>query len=333
VTPGGGEGQDAPAAGGPVRHVPVLLEAVLRALDPIRDQTFIDGTFGAGGYTRALLQAGAGRVVAIDRDPDAIRAGRALEGASGGRLALSEGVFGELDRHARACGLAAVDGVVLDIGVSSMQLDEAARGFSFRADGPLDMRMQQAGRSAADIVNTAEEAELADIIYRYGEERLSRRIARAIVVDRKRTPFVSTLQLASLVGRLVPHKPTEIHPATRTFQALRIAVNDELGELERALAAAERVLRSGGRLVVVSFHSLEDRIVKRFLAERSGRGRAQSRLLPGETAPAPPTFTAPGRQPLLPTPADIAANPRARSARLRVGVRTSAPPRPASAER
>jgi 16S rRNA (cytosine1402-N4)-methyltransferase len=225
---------------------------------------------------------------------------------------------------AERAGFDAFDGVVLDIGVSSMQIDEAARGFSFRLDGPLDMRMEGSGQSAADLVNEADEEHLADILFQYGEERLARKIARAIVSDRKSAPFTSTKALAELVGRIVPHKPTDIHPATRTFQALRIAVNDELGELARALEGAERVLKAEGRLVVVTFHSLEDRIAKQFFANRSGRGRATSRLLPGEIAPAEPTFVVSGRQPILPDATETAANPRARSAKLRFGIRTNA---------
>lgn len=316
-----GSGGFTPADGGPARHIPVLLEAVLAALQPIAGGRFVDGTFGAGGYSRALLAGGAAEVLAIDRDPDAIAAGRAMEAESGGRLVLVQGVFGELDAIAGLTGFSGADGVVLDIGVSSMQFDQAERGFSFRFDGPLDMRMSQSGPGAADLVNTMEEAALADLIWRYGEERHSRRIARAIAADRKTAPFTTTKQLADLLERIVPHKPTDIHPATRTFQALRIAVNDELGELQRALEAAERVLGEGGRLAVVSFHSLEDRIVKRFLAERSGRGRARSRLLPGEVAPPAATFELSGKQPVIAGEAETRANPRARSARLRFARR------------
>jgi 16S rRNA (cytosine1402-N4)-methyltransferase len=227
----------------------------------------------------------------------------------------------------RELNLGGLDGITLDIGVSSMQLDEAERGFSFRFDGPLDMRMEQAGRSAADIVNEASEEEIANILYYYGEERLSRRIARAIVHDRETRPFTTTRSLAGLLERIVPHKPTDIHPATRTFQALRIAVNDELGELVRALAGAEEVLKEGGRLAIVTFHSLEDRIVKQFFAARSGRGQARSRLLPGEPIPAPQTFDLIGKQPVMAGPEETARNPRARSAKLRTAARTSAPAR------
>ncbi len=323
----GSSGQTSPAAGGPALHVPVLLEAALTALQPIQGGRFIDGTFGAGGYSRALLDAGARSVLAIDRDPTAIAAGQDLVRAGAGRLVLAEGVFGDMDALAAATGFVPVDGVVLDIGVSSMQFDQAERGFSFRFDGPLDMRMGRSGRSAADIVNETEETELANLIYQFGEERQSRRIARAIALDRKTTPFTSTKQLGDLIARLVPHKPMDIHPATRTFQALRIAVNDELGELSRALAAAEKILAPGGRLAVVSFHSLEDRIVKQFFAARSGRGQAKSRLLPGETAPPDATFDVAGRQPIVASEEEMRANPRARSARLRFGIRTDAPAR------
>ncbi|MGE3245422.1 MAG: 16S rRNA (cytosine(1402)-N(4))-methyltransferase RsmH [Beijerinckiaceae bacterium] len=321
----GGGGSNVLATGGPAPHIPVLLEAVLAALQPVAGNRFIDGTFGAGGYSRALLEAGAAGVLGIDRDPTAIAAGRALAEASSGRLALAQGLFGNLDILAEAAGWGAPDGVVLDIGVSSMQLDRPERGFSFRQDGPLDMRMAADGVSAADLVNNLDETELANIIYRYGEERLSRRIARAIVADRKQTPFTNTLQLAGLIARIVPHKPTDIHPATRTFQALRIAVNDELGELRRALEAAEQILPPGGRLAVVSFHSLEDRIVKQFFAERTGRGQAASRLLPGEAPPPPRTFATPGKQPVTAGELETKSNPRSRSARLRFALRTEAP--------
>ncbi len=319
------------AAGGPARHVPVLLDAVVRALD-LHTGLHLDATFGAGGYTRALLEQGAGTVLALDRDPQAIAAGAALTAAFPGRLVLEQAQFGRLDEVAARHNLQNFDGVVLDLGVSSMQLDTPERGFSFRLGSPLDMRMQRAGPTAADLVNGADAEYLADIFYHYGEERQSRRIARAVVHDRLSKPFSTTRDLAELVARLMPARPMDIHPATRTFQALRIAVNDELGELVRALAAAERILKPGGKLVVVSFHSLEDRIVKQFLAKRSGRGVSHSRLLPGEPAPAPVTFEITGRQPVLPDEAEVRANPRARSAKLRAATRTSAPARNAEAE-
>jgi 16S rRNA (cytosine1402-N4)-methyltransferase len=309
------------------RHAPVLLDEVLAALQPRSGGTYLDGTFGAGGYTRALLATPGARVVALDRDPSAIAAGASLVDASDGRLRLERARFGDLAAVARRLGVAAFDGVTFDIGVSSMQLDQPERGFSFRFDGPLDMRMESAGRSAADIVNSAEEAELADIFFHYGEERLARKLARAIVADRKAEPFRTTRQLAGLAGRIIPHKPADIHPATRVFQALRIAVNDELGQLVDGLTAAERYLAPGGRLAVVSFHSLEDRLAKRFLAERAGRGRARSRLLPGEPAIAAPTFDLIGSKPIVPGAAELATNPRSRSAKLRVAARTDAPAR------
>jgi 16S rRNA (cytosine1402-N4)-methyltransferase len=313
------------AAGGPARHIPVLRERALEALAVKPGGLYLDATFGAGGYTRAILASEGTRIIALDRDPIAIAAGAALVTEFAGRLTLIEARFGDLAEAAEQAGLSPLDGVVLDIGVSSMQLDEADRGFSFRLDGPLDMRMEKSGRSAADLVNEADEEHLADVFFYYGEERMARRIARAIVADRKSVPFTSTKALADLIARIVPHKPTDIHPATRTFQALRIAVNDELGELVRALEAAERVLKPEGRLAVVTFHSLEDRIAKQFFAKRSGRGRAASRLLPGEIAPAEATFVVPGHQPILPDQAEMTANPRARSAKLRFGSRTSAP--------
>lgn len=312
------------AAGGPTRHVPVLLEEVLDALEPQRGGVFLDGTFGAGGYTRALLSASPDvRVVAVDRDPDAIAGGQALVAESGGRLILVEGRFGDLATIARRHAPEGLAGVVLDVGVSSMQLDQAARGFSFRFEGPLDMRMEQRGESAADLVNEASEAYLADIVFHYGEERRARAIARAIVEARRRKKFTTTSEVADLVGGLVRAEPGGPHPATRTFQALRIAVNDELGELLRALYGAEDVLVPGGRLAVVTFHSLEDRIVKQFLAARCGRAPAASRHLPAHAAELP-SFAAVTKGPVLPSDAETARNPRARSAKLRAAERTSA---------
>lgn len=314
-----GHGRDVPAGGGPVRHIPVLLDAVLEALDPKIGETFVDGTFGAGGYSMALVDRGAS-VMAIDRDPDAIAAGRALEAASGGRLRLVQGVFSELDAHADA-----VDGVVLDIGVSSMQIDEADRGFSFRADGPLDMRMAQHGVSAADVVNRFKPGDLTRIFGLLGEERHAGRIARMIESRRDKRPFTRTLDLADAIEILVGRNPRDkIHPATRVFQALRIFVNDELGELARALFAAERALKPGGRLAVVTFHSLEDRVVKRFIADRSVNP-AGSRYMPA-VATRTTTFEKGGKA-ILPTEAEVEANPRARSAKLRAAIRTDAPPR------
>jgi len=320
-------GEARPPAGGLARHIPVLLEEAVAALGVHEGGVYCDGTFGAGGYARAIVDRG-GRVIAIDRDPAAIAGGQALAASAGGRLALVEGRFGELDAIARKQGFSTLDGVVLDVGVSSMQLDEARRGFSFRHDAPLDMRMGRGGRSAADLLADEAEEALADILYYFGEERAARRIARAIVTERQAAPLVSTRQLASLIERVAPARPGEpIHPATRSFQALRIAVNDELGELARGLVAAEAILKPGGRLAVVTFHSLEDRIVKQFFARRSGRGEAAGRRLPGEKPAPAPTFSTQGRQPIAPGEAERSANPRARSAKLRFATRTGAPAR------
>jgi 16S rRNA (cytosine1402-N4)-methyltransferase len=304
-------------------HVPVLLDEVIAALSPSEGEIHVDGTFGAGGYTRALLSAGA-RVVAFDRDPDAIRDGSVLADASGGRLTLVPERFSRMGQALADQGIAAVDGVALDIGVSSMQLDRPERGFSFQADGPLDMRMSQEGQSAADFLNKADEAEIADVLYRYGEEPKSRRIARAIVAAR---PIERTAQLAEIVRKAVGyHAGMKKDPATRTFQAIRIHLNEEIQELEGGLAAAEYVLRSGGRLAVVTFHSLEDRVVKRFLRERSGAVPAASRHLPVQANDGPaPSFEAVAK-PVRAGEAEIKSNPRARSATLRVARRTSASP-------
>ena len=328
---GRGDGR-AGAAGGPTRHVPVLLGEVCEALGVKDGGVFVDGTFGAGGYTRAILDANSdNHVIAIDRDPDAIAAGAALVARARSRLTLVAGRFGDLDALLAERGVADVDGVVLDIGVSSMQLDVAERGFSFRQNGPLDMRMEREGPSAADLVNEAPEAELADIFYHYGEERRARAVARAIIEARRKQPIDTTRQLAELVAGLIRQEPGGVHPATRVFQALRIAVNDELGELVRALHAAEGVLRPGGRLAVVTFHSLEDRIVKQFFAARTGRAGGGSRHLPSQEA-APPSFQAVTRGPVGPGEAEVARNPRARSAKLRAAARTDAPaPEPMSA--
>jgi 16S rRNA (cytosine1402-N4)-methyltransferase len=320
-----------PASAGP--HVPVLLDEVVATLGTAGGLA-VDGTFGAGGYTRALLERDPElRVMGIDRDPTAIAAGQALVAEFGGRLRLLPGRFGDLDTLLVEAGMPQVDRVVLDIGVSSMQLDTPERGFSFRHDGPLDMRMGADGPSAADLVNEAEEAVLADIIYHYGEERRSRAVARAIHEARRRGRIETTNQLAELVAGVVRAEPgSHIHPATRTFQGLRIAVNDELGELVRALHAAERVIAPGGRLAVVTFHSLEDRIVKQFFAARSGRSSQGSRHLPGAPEPAVRSFALLTKGPVLPGEAEIARNPRARSAKLRAATRTdSAVPEPMAA--
>ena len=314
------------ATGETTRHVPVLLAEVLEALAAERGGVFVDGTFGAGGYTQGILSANVrNRVVAIDRDPAAIAAGAALVLRARGRLALVPARFGDLDRVAAEAGFSGgVDGVVLDIGVSSMQLDEAARGFSFRHDGPLDMRMERQGESAADLVNGASEATLADIFFHFGEERRARAVARAVIERRRKQPIETTGALADLVAGLVRAEPGGIHPATRVFQALRIAVNDELGELVRALHAAERALKVGGRLAVVTFHSLEDRIVKQFFAARSGRTPMGSRHLPQAEA-AEPSFALVTKGPVAASEAEARKNPRARSAKLRAAERTDAP--------
>jgi 16S rRNA (cytosine1402-N4)-methyltransferase len=312
-------------AGGPARHMPVLLSETIGSLAVVEGGRYIDGTFGAGGYSRAILERG-GAVLAIDRDPTAIAAGATLVERSGGRLKLVEGRFSDLDALARAAGFVPVDGVVLDVGVSSMQLDQAERGFSFRLDGPLDMRMGSEGADAAAIVNRASVKELAAIIRVYGEERKAGRIARAIERAREEEPILRTGRLAEIVAAASgPQGGSHMHPATRTFQALRIFVNRELEELAQALAAAEAVLREGGRLVVVAFHSLEDRIVKRFLHERSREARGSRHMPLAQSAP--PTFTLVTRGAVESSDDEVARNPRSRSARLRAAERTGAPPR------
>ena len=301
-------------------HVPVLVNDVIAALAIHDGETAIDGTFGAGGYTRALLGAGAGRVIALDRDPDAIEDGRSL--VPDPRLTLINERFSQMDRVLAERGIEHVDAIALDIGVSSMQLDRADRGFSFSADGPLDMRMSRSGLTAAEFLNSADESEIARVLKDYGEEPRARAIARAIVAAR---PVERTAELAAIVRRAAGFRPGQkTDPATRTFQAIRIHLNAELEELELGLEAAERALRPGGRLAIVTFHSLEDRIVKRFFRERSGGTPAGSRHRPVQTDPREPTF---GRvaKPVSPTERELAANPRARSARLRSAIRTSAP--------
>ena len=298
-------------------HVPVLLRPLLEAVAPVCG-TWIDGTFGAGGYTRGLFDAGAATVIAIDRDPLAFRLAADWVADYGDRLRLTPGTFSDMD--VLAGGL--VDGVVLDLGISSMQIDVGARGFSFQKDGPLDMRMGEDGPTAADLVNGATEANLADILYHYGEEHASRRIARAIVAAR---PLTTTLQLAQVVAACLPRpKPGQSHPATRSFQAIRIAVNDEFGQLEQGLAAAERALKPGGVLAVVSFHSLEDRVIKRFFQLRSGGEGPGSRHAPTRI-PLPAAFSPVTRRASAPDADELAQNPRARSAKLRIGRRTEAP--------
>jgi len=312
------------AAGGPARHIPVLARQVFDRLQPREGETYIDGTFGAGGHTRALLSVSGTRVIGIDRDRTAIADAFALVEQAAGRLTLVEGRFSNLEHVARSLGHEAVDGILLDLGVSSMQLDEPERGFSFRNDGPLDMRMGGEGPSAADLVNAASERHLSVIIATLGEERFARGVARAIAKARAGQPIASTRQLAEIVASVVHFHPGEMHPATRTFQALRMFVNDELGELTAGLAAAERMLKPAGRLVVISFHSLEDRIVKTFLAER-GKASAGSRHQP-EIVRTPPSFNILTRKPEVADDHEVSRNPRARSAKLRAAQRTDAAP-------
>jgi len=297
-------------------HIPVLIRPLIAAVSPVSG-VWLDGTFGAGGYTRELLAAGADQVIGVDRDPLAFEMAAEWADAYDDRIKMQLGTFSKLDEYASD-----LDGVVLDLGVSSMQLDLAERGFSFMRDGPLDMRMSQDGPSAADLVNTADESELADIIFLYGEERASRRIARAIVAAR---PLTTTLQLAKVVESCLPRaKPNQSHPATRTFQALRIAVNNEYGELAEGLMAAERALKPGGKLAVVTFHSVEDRMVKRFLQARSGNTANANRYAP-EVEQITPAFRIEKRKAIGPDAEELAENPRSRSAKLRVAIRTDAP--------
>ena len=306
-------------------HIPVLLDEVIAALDPQPGDVIVDATFGAGGYTRAILDAGA-TVHAFDRDPDAIAAGRrwAEAGEEPPRLVLHHRRFSEMVAALAEAGIARVDGVTMDIGVSSMQLDQAGRGFAFSAEGPLDMRMSQEGESAADFLNSAREEDIADVLYQYGEERQSRRVARAIVAAR---PLETTGDLARVVRKALGYRQgAPKDPATRSFQAVRIHVNAELDELVAGLSAAETLLREGGRLAVVSFHSLEDRIVKRFLREATGAHAGTSRHMPAAKAGSPPAFARVSRA-IRPSEAEIARNPRARSATLRAAVRTAAPAR------
>ncbi len=301
-------------------HIPVLLGPILDLCAPIGGH-WLDGTFGAGGYTRGLLAAGAAHVTGVDRDPLALSMAQGWIGTYGDRITLVQGTFSALDTYASA----PLDGVVLDLGVSSMQLDLPERGFSFMRDGPLDMRMSQDGESAADLVNTADETRLADILFHYGEERASRRIAKSIVEHRAKAPIATTLQLAEIISRCLPRpKPGQSHPATRSFQAIRIAVNTEFSQLAEGLAAAERALRPGGLLAVVSFHSLEDRIVKRFMQLASGQESNANRYAPAR-ADSTARFDLVTKRAVGPDDAEMAANPRARSAKLRIARRTTAP--------
>jgi 16S rRNA (cytosine1402-N4)-methyltransferase len=349
-----GSGREGAASRGTDRkaapHIPVLLSEIIESLKPQDGDLIIDGTFGAGGYTRAILNAANCRVLAFDRDITAVRAAAPLCAEFPDRLKIVNKPFGEMEEFARIeetpDGSPLIegpfaDGVVLDIGVSSMQLDSAERGFSFMHDGPLDMRMSapidpltggaaETGISAAEFLNTAEEDAIANVVYTYGEERKSRQIARAIVKARGEKPFSRTLELAGVVARVFHGRKVDgRHPATRTFQALRIYINDELGELVRALAAAERILKPGGRLVVVTFHSLEDRIVKRFFSIRSGKEPGISRFLPVQSIKSDePSFRIVNSRPLTPSKGELDLNPRSRSARLRSAIRTDAPPWP-----
>jgi 16S rRNA (cytosine1402-N4)-methyltransferase len=321
-----GRGAHMAAVGGPARHIPVMLSEVLHALEPKSGAIIVDGTFGAGGYSKAILEAADCEVIAIDRDPESVAAGRALAAEFPGRLRLVAGRFGAMDEIVKRQGVETVDGVALDLGVSSMQLDEPERGFSFMKEGPLDMRMGKEGPSASDIVNELSAGELAEIIGKLGDEGRSRAIAKAIVARRAEAPIETTKELSDVVARVLGRKRDEAkHPATRTFQALRLYLNDELDELARGLSAAERLLKAGGRLVVVTFHSLEDRIAKRFFASRSTPARG-SRHLPDSTAQAlAPSFRLLNRRPIEPNQSEIRQNPRARSARLRAAERTAAP--------
>ncbi len=307
-------------------HEPVMLDQVMAALAPRDGGVYVDGTFGLGGYARAILEAAACTVWGIDRDPEAIARGAELSRAHRGRLTLLGGRYGDMVRLLAAAGVRRIDGVALDLGVSSMQLDDARRGFSFRRDGPLDMRMEKKGITAADAVNQLTEQELARIIRAYGGERAARRVARRIVKARQVAPITRTGELADLVRGAVRRSADGLDPATRTFQALRIHVNDELGELDRGLGAAEALLNPGGRMAVVAFHSLEDRGVKNFLRRRAGLGPRPSRHLPEtDDAGRAPSFRLLGRRAARPLAAEVAANPRARSARLRAAERTEAP--------
>jgi len=302
-------------------HYPVMLPEVLAALSPVDGGVYVDGTFGAGGYTRAILNAADCHVYSIDRDENAVSAADDMKNEFGERFTFLRGCFGDVQYLLSDAGVEAVDGFVLDVGVSSMQLDQAERGFSFRFDGPLDMRMDtSSGQTAADIVNTYDEEDIANLIYEYGEERKSRRIARKIVEARKEKKFERTSELADLIRAVVPKSPKDkIDPATRTFQALRIAVNDELGELDRALASSENILKQDGRLVVVSFHSLEDGRVKRFLREKEG-GDQGSRHLP-QVKSSPKIFKPIKKKAIKPSDKEVSENARSRSARLRAAIR------------
>ena len=304
------------------RHIPVMLEQVVEILHPRNDDIFVDATFGRGGYSHALLKKSNCTVIGIDRDPDAVAASKNLCLQNGNRLTVVLGLFSQLDKLLVEQKIYAVDGIVFDLGVSSPQLDEEERGFSFKHDGPLDMRMGKSGETAADFINSASESHIAQVLWEYGEERASRRIARAIVKARNESPILRTASLARIIHSVMPKKAQHIDPATRSFQAIRIHINNELDEILKGLHAAEAMLKPGGRLVVVSFHSLEDRIVKNFLIKQSGNVPRPSRHLP-EGNHIIPRFTLKQRKPVYPTTDEIAANPRARSARLRYAIRNS----------
>lgn len=308
-------------------HFPVMLDEVLSNLSPEDGGVYVDGTFGAGGYTRAILKSSNCTVIAIDRDPSALARAEEVKEEFGDRFVFVKGCFGDALSLVKSAGHDHVDGFVLDVGVSSMQIDQADRGFSFRFDAPLDMRMDTANDddTAADLVNNLPEEELASIIYRYGDERLSRRIARRIVKERSEKRIERTSELADIIRAVIPRGPKDkIDPATKTFQALRIAVNDELGELERGLVAAENLLKQDGRLVIVSFHSLEDSIVKSFMSIRSGYQANSSRHLPPSPEPVQaPSFTLPRRKAVEPSDAETQQNPRSRSAKLRMAIRNN----------
>ena len=312
---------------GPVRHVPVLMSQVLQSLQPQKNEVYVDGTFGAGGYSRAILEAAECQVIGIDRDPTAITGAEEITKEFQDRLTLFQGRFGGMDGIIQSAGLDKVDGVVLDLGVSSMQLDEGDRGFSFMRDGPLDMRMGKDGESAAELIARLDDKVLADIFWKLGEEKRSRAIARAIVKRREETPIERTLDLANLIEKVLGRKPgDQKHPATRTFQALRLFINQELQQLVDGLHAAEKILKPGGRLVVVTFHSLEDRIVKRFLTHKTGRTARPSRHFPGDGGEnITPSFQNINRKPVKPSDTEIAENPRARSAQLRAAVKLDSP--------
>ncbi len=328
MTPEARAAADAALAAAGADHIPVLCDEVLDALAPCDGDVILDGTFGAGGYSRAILAAADCRVIGLDRDPDALAEAAVWTPVYQDRLSLKQGTFGMMDDVMKDGP--DVTGIVLDIGVSSMQLDRPRRGFSFLRDGPLDMRMAQSGVSAAELVNAADESVLADIFFQYGEERRSRALARAVVDARAAAPIETTGALAAIIEGVSPSKrPGQAHPATRVFQALRIAVNDELGELARGLAAAERMLGDGGRLVVVTFHSLEDRVVKRFFQQRSKHGGAGvSRYAPDTQDGTAPSFDMISRKAVTAGEEELTRNPRARSAKLRAGRRTAAPAHP-----